>query len=189
MQQIFHLMKQIVEKMGLINPVFKLGPNRHPSAVGSLKETTRCFFLDELDIHVSLNKVLHNHFTFEVVNQKLLVSKPPTGKFYAEKYVIGETFDCRAYFDDFIETLAEAIKAIDLSRGYIIKGNHHNFTMLRMNLDYVPCLRCMDVSDHLRPQARRCRHQVARGSSPCRKVRWRLSSPYRNRGRCRRASP
>ena len=161
MRQVFNLIKLIVLKMGEINPVFKLGTGRHPSIVGSLKEGTRCFFFNEMDTHVSLNKSLRNHCSFDAKKQRIVVTEQePSGTLYIKKYVKGNEFDSAAYFDDFIETLAESIQQVRIADGFEIGNNHYGFTMFPLTLSYEPCLRCMEVSDHLRPQAKRCRHRT-----------------------------
>ena len=160
LRQVFHLIKGIVLKMGEINPVFQLGAGRHPSIVGSIKEGTRCFFFNELDTHVSLNKCLKDHCEFDMVDQRLVVTKKDTtDTLYIQKYVEGGEFDCTGYFEDFIGTLSKAIEQMKTSDGFVIGDKHYDFTMLPLRLDYDPCLRCMDESDNLRPQAKRCRHR------------------------------
>ena len=160
LRQVFHLIKRIVLTMGQINPVFELGAGRHPSIVGSIKEGTRCFFFNELDTHVSLNKCLKDHCGFDMEEQRLVVSKKDTSDMlYIEKYVEGNEFNCSSYFEDFIDTLSKAIEQTKISDGFSIGDKHYPFTMLPLKLDYEPCLRCMDESDNLRPQAKRCRHR------------------------------
>merc|ERR1712032_616914 len=44
LRQVYFLVRLLVAKMGEINPVFRLGANRHPSIIGSMKERTRAFF-------------------------------------------------------------------------------------------------------------------------------------------------
>ena len=44
LRQVYYLVRLLFENMGKINLVFKLGPNRHPSIIGSMKEHTRVFF-------------------------------------------------------------------------------------------------------------------------------------------------
>ena len=158
-QQAFHLVKMIVSEMGEIDPVFKLGKGRHPSIVGSLKEGTRCFFLNELDVHMSLNKRLRKFCYFDVEKQQLRVTNTATED--VKKYANEEgLFDCDAFFEGFVDALIKAVRNIDISQGYSISGEHKKFTLLPLNLRYNPCLRCMDTSDHGRPRARRCRHQA-----------------------------
>ena len=159
LRETYHLVRIIVATMGKINPIFNLGKDRHPSLVGSLKEGTRCFFLDELDVHVSLNKRLRKFCFFDVEKQQLKIDNDLVTD-DVKRYVKGDVFDCEAFFNDFIETLVEAIQMIDLSLGFFIEDKHHKFTMCPLKLDYNPCLRCMDLAEHERPQVRRCRHSV-----------------------------
>ena len=164
MREIYALIEWIVATMGEINPVFKLGKDRRPSLVGSLKEGTRCFFVDELDVHVSLNKRLRKFCYFDTERQQLKVKRENVTDEVKQsftlisKYLKEDVFDCEAFFADFVDTLVKAIRRIDLSLGFYLKGKHHEFTMLPLTLDYTPCLRCMDVSEEGRPHAKRCRH-------------------------------
>ena len=95
-----------------------------------------------------------------MVDQRLVVTKKDTlDTLYIQKYVEGGAFDCTGYFEDFIGTLSKAIEQMKTSDGFVIGDKHYDFTMLPLRLDYDPCLRCMDESDNLRPQAKRCRHR------------------------------
>ena len=49
LRQVYFLVRLLVAKMGEINPVFRLGANRHPLIIGSMKEHTRVFFNNEVD--------------------------------------------------------------------------------------------------------------------------------------------
>ena len=42
---------------------------------GSIREHTRAFFNNEVDVHISLNKVLRNWFFFDQDNQQLRANK------------------------------------------------------------------------------------------------------------------
>ena len=159
MREIFALVKMIVSAMGKINPLFVLGKGRHPSIVGSLKEGTRCFFLDEMDVHVSLNKRLRKFCYFDAAEQKLKVNKENASE-DIRKYVKEDVFDCKAFFDDFVDALVKAIQMVDLANGFYINDKYHKFTMIPLSMEYVPCLRCMDMSVYATPQAKRCRHNA-----------------------------
>ena len=65
LRQVYFLVRLLVAKMGEINPVFRLGANRHPSIIGSMEEHTRAFFNNEVDVHISLNKILKDKFYFD----------------------------------------------------------------------------------------------------------------------------
>ncbi len=61
LRQVYFLVRLLVAKMGEINPVFRLGANRHPSIIGSMKEHTRVFFNNEVDVHISLNRIIKHY--------------------------------------------------------------------------------------------------------------------------------
>merc|ERR1711971_1235486 len=159
LRQVYFLVRLLVAKMGEINPVFRLGANRHPSIIGSMKEHTRAFFNNEVDVHISLNRVLKNWFYFDQDNQQLRASQNLEGE-HIGRYVSKErVFDCKKFSLDFMECLESALGKVDLSQGFRIGDKHHKFTMEPPTTSYEPCLRCMLTIETGRPQARRCRHR------------------------------
>ena len=160
LRQVYFLVRLLVAKMGEINPVFRLGADRHPSIIGSMKEHTRVFFNNEVDVHVSLNKVLHSKFYFDQDNQQLKANDNLVEGDHIKKYVSDQgIFDCKKYTFDFMECLEDALTKVDLSQGFKIGDKHHKFTMEPPTTSYEPCLRCMLTTETGRPQARRCRHR------------------------------
>ena len=160
LRQVYFLVRLLVAKMGEINPVFRLGANRHPSIIGSMREHTRVFFNNELDVHISLNKVLRNKFDFDQANQQLKANDNLVEGDHIKKYVSDQgIFDCKKYTFDFMECLEDALTKVDISQGFKIGDKHHKFTMEPPTTSYEPCLRCMLTTETGRPQARRCRHR------------------------------
>ena len=160
LRQVYFLVRLLVAKMGEINPVFRLGANRHPSVIGSMKEHTRVFFNNEVDVHVSLNKVLRNKFYFDKANQQLKANENLVDGDDIKKYVSDEgIFDCKKYTFDFMECLEDTLTKVDISQGFKIGDKHHKFTMEPPTTSYEPCLRCMLTTETGRPQAKRCRHR------------------------------
>merc|ERR1719234_176112 len=160
LRQVYFLVRLLVAKMGEINPVFKLGPNRHPSIIGSMKEHTRAFFNNEVDVHISLNKILKSKFYFDPINQQLKANEHLVEGDHIKKYVSDQgIFDCKKYTFDFMECLEEALNKVDISQGFKIGDKQHKFTMEPPTTSYEPCLRCMLTTETGRPQARRCRHR------------------------------
>merc|ERR1711971_1023971 len=159
LRQVYFLVRLLVAKMGEINPVFRLGANRHPSIIGSMKEHTRAFFNNEVDVHISLNRVLKNWFYFDQDNQQLRASQNLEGE-HIGRYVSKErVFDCKKFSLDFMECLESALCKVDLSQGFRIGDKHNKFTMEPPTTSYEPCLRCMLTTETGRPQAQRCRHR------------------------------
>ena len=100
LRQVYFLVRLLVAEMGEINPVFRLGANRHPSIIGSMKEHTRAFFNNEVDVHISLNKRLRHWFYFDQDNQQLRANKDLEGE-HIGKYVSNEgVFDCKKFSQD-----------------------------------------------------------------------------------------
>ena len=158
LRQVYFLVRLLVAKMGEINPVFRLGANRHPSIIGSMKEHTTVFFNNE--VHVSLNKVPRNKFYFVQSNQQLKADDNLVEGDHIRKYVNDQgIFDCKKYTFDFMECLEDALTKVDISQGFKIGDKNHKFTMEPPTTSYEPCLRCMLTTETGRPQARRCRHR------------------------------
>ena len=159
LRQVYFLVRLLVAKMGEINPVFRLGANRHPSIIGSMKEHTRVFFNNEVDVHISLNKVLRNKFYFDQDNQQLRANENLVEGDHIRRYVSDQgVFDCKKFSLDFMECLESALGKVDLCQGFLIGDKHHRFTMEPPTTSYEPCLCCMLITETGRPQAQRCRH-------------------------------
>ena len=161
LRQVYFMVRLLVARMGDINPLFRLGPNRHPSIIGSMKEHTHVFFNNEVDVHISLNKVLNKKLHFDVVNQQIKANENLVVEGdHIKKYIrVDGSFDCEQYTLDFMSCLEQALKTIDISQGFKIGNNQHMFTMERPTTRYEPCLRCMLTTETGRPQVVRCRHR------------------------------
>ena len=154
MQQVFDLVCLVVAKTGEINPVFRLGNGRLPSIIGSMKENTRAFFNNEVDVHISLNKVHSNYISFDPETQQLKTDKNLSSKDHIKRYFNNGIFDCKRYTLDFLEAVEQALNEIEIPAGSSLGGK-----MLPLSTSYEPCLRCMVTKDTGRPQARRCHHR------------------------------
>ena len=94
-----------------------------------MKEHTRAFFNNEVDVHISLNKVLRHKFFFDQENQELRANQNLEGE-HIGKYVTSErVFDCKKFSLDFMECLESALGKVDLSQGFRIGDKHRKFTM------------------------------------------------------------
>ena len=155
MRQVFDLLCLVVAKLGEINPVFRLGDGRLPSIIGSMKENTRAFFNNEVDVHISLNKVHRNNIWFDPENQELKAGENLSLKDHIQRYFGNGIFNCERYTLDFLEAVEQAVNEIEVPDGGRLGGK-----MLPLTTSYEPCLRCMETKDTGRPQARRCRHRA-----------------------------
>ena len=109
-----------------------------------MKEHTRVFFNNEVNVHISLNKVLRNKFYFDQDNQQLKANENLTEADHIRKYVSDQgVFDCQKYTFDFMECVEDALNKVDISQGFKIGDKHHKFTMEPPTISYEPCLRCM----------------------------------------------
>ena len=155
MRQVFDLVSIIVDQIGEVNPVFRLGDGRHPSIIGSMKENTRVFFNNEVDLHISLNKVHRNTIWFDPDNQQLKTGKIHSQKDHIKRYFDNGIFNCKRYTSDFLEAVEQVVTKIKLPDTRSRLGGK----MLPLTTSFDPCLRCMEMKDTGRPQARRCRHR------------------------------
>ena len=109
-----------------------------------MREHTRVFFNNEVDIHVSLNKVLRNKFYFDQDNQQLKANDNLVEGDHIKKYVSDQgIFDCKKYTFAFMECLEAALNKVDISQGFKIGDKHHNFTM-----HYVSIALCIWYNHH-----------------------------------------
>ena len=98
--------------------------------IGSMKEGTKIFILDEFDIHLSLSKS-SNKTTFNPKTQTL--------------YVDGKVFPCEDYVRFYFKCLRK------------ILSDSASFSKLPMKISYSPCVKCMQIKDgDLQPY--RCHH-------------------------------
>ena len=152
-QETSALAHTIVEKLGEKRKIFQ---GMSLTLVGSVKEGTRAFFSDEADLHLSLNKELKEFFTFDIENQKLMVTESVENPNHIEHkegiapYIMDDnSFDVKKFFNDFLSDLYGIVSTLEL--------DPEKFKMCPLTVDYIPCLKCM-VDDWGEPQARRCRH-------------------------------
>jgi len=121
-----------------------------------MKENTRAFYNNEIDVHISLNKVHRNNVWFDTENQQLRVKadKILSSKDHIKRYFDNGIFNCKRYTLDFLEAVDQVVNTIEVPDGSSLGGK-----MLPLSTSYEPCLRCMVTKDPGRPQARRCRHR------------------------------
>ena len=102
--------------------------------IGSMKENTKIFFPDELDIHLSLSSFAVGQARFDATEQKL--------------YLNETEFPCKAYASFFFETIRTILDSIRVPK---------TFSMFPLNMHYSPCVHCMDMTNK-EPQPKRCHH-------------------------------
>ena len=131
-REVYRLIQIIVKKLSECDDVFHdLGI----TLIGSLREGTRIFKSDEIDIHLSLNEEkFRDRAEYDAVNQKLFLD--------------GKEFECNKFFELFLTSVHGIVENIKLP---------DNFTMKSLKTNYEPCLLCMKIEDG-EAQAYRCRH-------------------------------
>ena len=151
MREVLNLAKCILELVAREDKIFA---GAKPQIVGSVKENSRLFSLDETDLYVSLPDVHKNYCQFNPEKQELRV----TG--IGQNYVRSNgKFNTHMYFTNYLTFVEHAINTINLADGYNDDdGQHHPFTMEPLSTSYHPCLPCMEISEG-RAQARRCHHR------------------------------
>eukprot|EP00092_Neocalanus_flemingeri_P035016 GFUD01038103.1.p1 GENE.GFUD01038103.1~~GFUD01038103.1.p1 ORF type:complete len:555 (+),score=151.28 GFUD01038103.1:2-1666(+) len=148
LRETWELSDLIKSKLGDIHPIYQ---DMDLSLVGSIRENTRAFFLDESDVHLSLAKNL-KHFTYFDTKEQVLKRDPnkPRPNNHTDKYFDSEnTFKAQNFLRDYIEAVHSIVSTLKLPA---------HFTMRSLTTTYTPCTRCMSTDTTGTPQARRCRH-------------------------------
>ena len=103
--------------------------------IGSMKEGTKLFRNEEMDLHLSLQSTFLNKTRFDAQTQEL--------------YVNDQIFRCQEFVQFYMESLKHVLNKIELPK---------TFSMLPLKTSYSPCLRCMKITNG-RVQVYRCHHQ------------------------------
>ena len=139
-RSIYKVVKDIVRKLSdckytnlpSCSDIFQ---NMDTMLIGSLKEGTRVFFHDELDIHISLDEEkFKNRTSYDTNGQQLLLD--------------GNKFDCKAYFDFFLLSVHGILKNLPLE----------DPAMRPISTSFIACMKCMRMENG-QAQAYRCRHK------------------------------
>ena len=137
LREVYYIAELIKEKLG--NHEFMgygfIFKDLGMQLIGSLKEGTKIFCTDELDIHLSLNSL-----------------KSKDVKFLPEKQIIkvnGEEFPSKDYAVFFFQCIKKTLDTIKIPK---------EFSMIPPTTSYSPCLYCTDTTDE-EPQPKRCHHK------------------------------
>ena len=132
-RQIFEVVKIICNELSKADDIFE---GMEKMLIGSMREATRIFHNDELDVHVSLNtKAFQERTSFNTESQTL--------------YLDGEEFNSLAFYTKFLKMVHKIVDDIKLPE---------DFTMRPLSTDYVPCKTCMKIEGG-QAQPYRCRHE------------------------------
>ena len=119
--------------------------------IGSVREGSRVFFSDEVDLHLSLHDSFKNYTYFDSFNQCLMFNQNGVENIN-DIYIDSETkaFKCNNYFIDFINSV------YDIIHQQKIQLPSH-FSMKPLTTDYTPCQVCMEYQ-YGELLAFRCQH-------------------------------
>ena len=126
--------------------------------VGSILETSRIGFADEMDSNVSLREDWKTIFTFDRQHQcirvKLNLMKPADRRMLAPYIMEGDVFNLKMLFYTFLSGVWKVMQEYQIPSVCTYSRKH-----LKLNLNYVPCEQeeCMDVSQGM-PVFKRCQH-------------------------------
>ena len=153
-RQLYKLVKNLMKDLAEINPVFS---GMKLTIIGSMREGTRVYSTDEIDLHLSLNKVIKK-WTYYDDKKQCLMFKPciatgqKTGKYNIDNikdYMTqNNTFNNNKFSTDFFQAMYEVVSTFTLPE---------DFTMKPLTTDFTPCGICMKLGNG-EPQAYRCRH-------------------------------
>ena len=156
MREVYKLVKIILEKLEKTNPIFE-GIQKGLSIIGSVREGSKVFFPDEIDLHLSLNANLKHFTKFDSLNQSLLIQPVLSLGKHTNEYNIENTreyrtnnneFECKKYAIDFLQSVYEIVADLELPA---------DFKMKSLSTQFVPCCTCMKMR-YGEPQAYRCCH-------------------------------
>ena len=106
--------------------------------IGSMREVTRIFQNDEIDVHLSLSEDYKTRSKFDRDEQIL--------------YLDDEAFDSEEFFEYFLEQIMRIVSCLKLPSRF------HKFTMQPLNTEFTPCLKCMTMHQG-EGQTHRCKHR------------------------------
>ena len=138
LREVFHLVELIKTELGKIDhPVLgKIFSGLEMTLIGSMKEGTKIFKNEEMDLHLSLRSTFMNKTCFDAQNQEL--------------YVNGQIYPCQEFVRFYMESLKHVLDKIKLPK---------SFSMLPLKTSYSPCIRCMKIVNG-RVQSYRCHHKA-----------------------------
>ena len=145
-----NLVKMIIERLEIIYPIFK---GITYAVVGSLKEMTRIFDVDEVDITLSLPRHFASFLIFDADNQSVKFSsnsEPDENTLPYKKE--NDELDVHKYFSDFLHGLYKIVSEMEVDQTW-----KDNFNMDPLKASFIPCLQCMNT-DLTEPESRRCKH-------------------------------
>ena len=132
-REIFSLIKMICDRLAQSDDRLK---DMEIRLIGSMREGTRIFQNDELDVHISVNeKTFKDRTRFDAGSQIL--------------YVDGKELDGWHFYTKFLTMLYKIVQEIELPAW---------FTMKPLSTDFIPCIKCMTIENGS-AQAHRCRHK------------------------------
>ena len=144
-RQTVELVKIIAGKLEEMHPIFM---DLKSTVVGSLKENTRTFAVDEVDINMSFPKIIGESLFFNPETQSTEFNNNPTPALLAYK-MKDNTLNGQQLFKDFVGSVHKIIEKIELPA---------HLTMDPLTTSYTPCLSCMKT-DMVDPECKRCHHE------------------------------
>ena len=150
-RQTVQFVKLVTGKLGEKYPLFK---DLSGALVGSLKENTRCFGIDEVDYNLSFTKNISKALIFNTKSQALEFNQRNTKDPLTEKILLpykeeNNDLNGMMIYKDFVSGVHEAIQKIELPA---------HLSMDPLTTSYTPCLSCMKT-DMVDPECKRCHHE------------------------------
>ena len=152
------IQKDILKKIGDLGGLYTVFKGATTWPVGSILETSRIGFADEMDSNVSLREDWKSIFTFDRqlhrIRVKLNLIKPVDRKMLAPYIIEGDVFNLKMLFYTFLSGVWKVMQEYQIPSVCTYSRKH-----LKLNLNYVPCEQeeCMDVSQGM-PVFKRCQH-------------------------------
>ena len=139
---------------------------KKPAVIGSLRENSRLFSLDEVDVNLMLGDEVTQYLFFNGDDHKVEIRNLPSFHPLADYMNADNCFDLKKYVERYFTLVHGIMRSMEASwPAELADIRLDNFTTL-----YTPCLLCMDT-EWTRTQAVRCFHHKRcphLGSCQCR---------------------
>ena len=144
----------IKEQLGVKDRLFKT--LQKPNVVGSLRENSRLFSLDEMDATLILGDELSQYLHFNSAEHTVEIRNIPANHPLADYMDADQCFDLKNYVERYFALVHSILLSMESRWPEELSDIRlHNFTTR-----YTPCARCMDT-EWSRTQVVRCHHDPA----------------------------
>ena len=151
-RNVLRIAEYIKSQLGMQDRLFQT--LKKPLVVGSLRENTRLFSLDEMDVTLMLGDELSPYLFFNKTNHTVQIFDTPAGHPLEDYMDSDHCFDLKKYVDRYFTLLLSALMAMEARWPEELS----DIPLRGFSTRYSPCVRCMDAA-WTRARAVRCHHE------------------------------